>query len=62
MGVTGHIRNMPDGSVEALICGNVEQLDAMQQWLAHGPEIAHVDDLQVSRATPENFTDDFHII
>lgn len=53
IGITGWVRNCPDGSVEACICGNGKQLDDMQQWLAHGPEWATVSDIHVeSMAEP----------
>jgi len=62
LGVTGYVRNLPGGRVETLICGNAKQLDHMQQWLSHGPEMAHVDDLKTCEATPEHFPDSFRII
>jgi len=62
LGITGNIRNMPDGSVETLICGNAEQLDGMKKWLAHGPEMAHVNNLQTNETTLENLPGDFRII
>jgi acylphosphatase len=40
--IGGWVRNRPDGSVEALICGNESQLARMQTWLTHGPERARV--------------------
>lgn len=42
MGITGWVRNLPNGDVEALICGSASQLDAMLAWLSHGPEQAIV--------------------
>jgi len=62
IGITGHICNMPDGNVEAMICGNAEQLEAMQQWLSHGPKMAHVKELRTSAATPDTLPEDFRII
>ncbi|MDQ6960863.1 MAG: acylphosphatase [Mariprofundaceae bacterium] len=62
IGVTGHVRNLQDGSVEALICGNAKQLDAMQQWLSHGPKMACVDGLRIHDANQEKPSGDFRII
>jgi len=62
IGVTGHIRNARDGSVEALICGHAEQLDAMRQWLSHGPEAARVDDLRINNVSREKLPGDFRIV
>jgi len=42
LGVTGWVRNMEDGSVQALIQGNVNQIDAMLSWLHIGPPSAAV--------------------
>lgn len=47
LGVEGWVRNCPDGSVEALICGNEKQLAAMRNWLSHGPQLADVEEIQV---------------
>jgi len=41
-GITGWVRNLPDGKVETLVCGGDTQLTAMQTWLTHGPEHARV--------------------
>jgi len=40
--VTGWVRNAPDGSVEALIQGEPEQVDQMLSWLHRGPPSALV--------------------
>jgi len=61
LGVTGYVHNLPDGSVEVLICGNAGQLDDMQRWLAHGPEMARVNALQINNRIPERAPSDFRI-
>ncbi len=63
LGVAGWVRNLPDGSVEALICGDDEQLAAMRAWLAHGPDAARVDSLETREvACPPDLTDSFDIL
>jgi len=45
LGVTGWVRNRHDGSVEAMVCGDGEQVAAMIAWARQGPanaEVAHV--------------------
>jgi len=42
LGISGWVKNLPSGHVEALICGTSAQLDAMLAWLAHGPDNAQV--------------------
>lgn len=41
-GVTGHARNLPDGRVEVLACGAPEDVNALREWLRHGPAQARV--------------------
>jgi len=61
LGIAGWVRNTPDGSVEALICGNAKQLAAMKKWLSHGPEMARVDALRMHHANLERFPGAFRI-
>jgi len=50
LGITGWVKNAPNGDVEALICGNGEQLAAMQVWLARGPSMAQVENMHAAPA------------
>jgi len=43
LGLTGWVRNMPDGRVEAVACGDSRKLDEFEAWLWNGPETARVD-------------------
>ena len=45
LGITGWARNLPDGRVEVLACGNKEDIAKLYEWLKHGPELAKVSDL-----------------
>lgn len=42
LGVTGYARNLPDGRVEVLACGEAHAVDALVAWLAIGPTAAKV--------------------
>lgn len=42
LGLYGWVKNLPDGSVEACLCGDQPALQIMQDWLAHGPTSARV--------------------
>jgi acylphosphatase len=42
LGVTGHARNLPDGRVEVLACGNPDAVDALCAWLWQGSPASHV--------------------
>jgi len=61
LGITGWVRNLPGGDVEALICGSETQLHAMQVWLAHGPEHARVTQCHASPCDSVQLPDHFDI-
>lgn len=42
LGLTGHARNLPDGSVEVLACGGEEAVAKLEAWLWQGPPAARV--------------------
>lgn len=48
LGITGYVRNLPDGSVEVEAQGSPEQVDAMLEWLRAGPPFARVEGMDVS--------------
>ena len=60
LGLTGWVRNQPDGSVTALICGPREMVERMVTALWQGPGAARVRDVQTDdvdpAAAPEDFT------
>jgi len=45
LGLTGYARNLEDGRVEVIACGEKEKLNMLQEWLKHGPQLAKVDGL-----------------
>jgi len=50
LGVDGWVRNMPDGSVEALISGDEEKVAKVLEWCRRGPEMAKVEKVEVKPA------------
>ena len=42
LGLTGWARNLQDGCVEVVACGEVAALDVLEQWLWVGPSRAMV--------------------
>ena len=48
LGVTGWVRNLPDGSVEGLFEGNEDAVAALVEWCRSGPPAAQVDRLEIS--------------
>jgi acylphosphatase len=49
LGLTGWVRNLPDGRVEAVAEGKSELLDDFVRWCGHGPPHARVDGVEETR-------------
>jgi acylphosphatase len=56
LGISGWIRNAPDGSVEAVLEGDDDRVDSMVGWLRRGPRGARVDDVAVENEEPAGET------
>jgi acylphosphatase len=56
-GLTGRVKNMPDGSVHVIATGNTEQLNKLILWCKAGPSNAIVTDLIIEELPPLFFTD-----
>ena len=52
LGVSGHARNLDDGSVEVLAAGPAGAVAALIEWLWQGPPAAQVTDLRVDEPEP----------
>lgn len=59
LGVAGWVRNRRDGSVEAMVAGDADQLEQMLEWSRRGPAGAVVADVMVETAGGDhgNFAD-----
>lgn len=58
LGITGYARNIADGSVEVLACGDDEALDRLAEWLENGPPMARVSNVECSETEtdcPDSF-------
>ena len=53
LGVTGWVRNRPDGSVEALVQGTPDAVEAITVWSRRGPDEARVERVDASPAEGE---------
>ncbi|MFH0884232.1 MAG: acylphosphatase [Candidatus Micrarchaeota archaeon] len=46
LGLTGWVRNLPDGSVEVMAEGAREPLERLMEWCSHGPAGASVSEIK----------------
>ena len=52
-GVAGWVRNVPDGTVEAVFEGEPAAVEALTAWCRRGPDAARVDGVEVADEPPE---------
>jgi acylphosphatase len=57
LGLSGWVRNLPDGAVELVAEGPREKLEQLLGWCRRGPDLARVTDIQ---AEWEEATGEFH--
>lgn len=55
LGLTGFARNLSDGRVEVVACGEAAALEQLIDWLHQGPPEAQVSHVAVEEAPPEEF-------
>jgi acylphosphatase len=58
LGIAGYAKNLADGGVEVLACGPEQALDALQDWLRHGPPSARVENV-AREAMPDQIMQGF---
>lgn len=60
LGISGYARNLSDGRVEVLACGEQGALDTLEAWLWQGPSGARVEHVECSSSdierVPASFT------
>lgn len=57
LGLTGWVRNLPEGQVEVLVCGSTSQVELLHQWLHRGPRLAKVVEVSAVVVPWENHSD-----
>ena len=55
-GVSGWVRNLPDGKVEAVFEGPAEDVGRLVEWSRQGPRTAVVEDVRVQAEPPEGIS------
>lgn len=61
-GVTGTVRNLPDGNVEAIAEGTRDAIERFRASLQKGPSYAHVSDLVEEEAQPTGRYSGFEVV
>lgn len=60
LNLTGWVKNLPDGRVEALATGSIESLDVLEAWLHQGPSAAEVTEVIAAEEAIQAF-DEFEV-
>lgn len=53
LGLNGHARNLDDGRVEVLACGDESELEALQAWLWMGTPLSRVTEVNCEAVTSD---------
>ncbi len=61
LGLTGWVKNLPDGRVEAVFEGTNGGIKEMIEWMRHGPPLARVKNLEVEHSSFQGEFKDFKI-
>ncbi len=61
LGLTGWVRNVPDGSVECVVEGPRDKVQELIAWCHHGPPGARVEAVEVTWEPYEGEFEDFTI-
>ena len=62
LGLTGTVRNLPDGSVRVIAEGPQERLNQLLAWLRCGPELAEVASVDTQWRNATEAYSDFRIV
>jgi acylphosphatase len=57
LGITGWVKNLSDGRVEVLACGEEQPLEELRNWLWDGPPRADVTDVTIQELAWEEHSE-----
>lgn len=61
LGLTGWVRNRPEGTVEAIVEGDASEVDWMINWFNQGSPMSKVTGVQVTEEEPVGENDSFEV-
>ena len=61
LGVTGWVKNLPDGRVEAVFQGDEEQIEELVERCKKGPVASYVQSIEVSKESDDEDFEDFSV-
>lgn len=62
LGITGWIKNLEDGSVEATVSGTQQKLKEFTVWCKHGPPFAEVEKVEETWSDEEDNWEGFEMV
>ncbi len=62
LGLRGWVRNQADGTVESVVQGPREDIDALVAWCNQGPPAARVTRVDTEWGVEENLADGFRVL
>ena len=62
LGLRGYVRNLPDSKVEAVFCGNKNDIDKMIEIMKKNHPLAEIRDIKIEKLDIEMNFSDFNII
>jgi acylphosphatase len=61
-GLSGFVKNLQNGKVEAIFEGEKEKIEKIIQWIKKGPETARVENIEINWQDYQEEFEDFEII
>ncbi len=61
LNILGYVKNLPNGDVEVVACGNDSDIEEFETWLWRGPVIADVIDIKKDDIDNQKYMD-FQVI